>query len=166
MAANKYRGEVAFPAQYYGEGVTLRFRTADCVALETEFGQEYQQAVLASLEGSRRFTVLVACLKHGLKRADGTAFPLMPKDCEDLPFAHDDVAPLIVDALCYAWYGKSGEDAKRYLEELRREVEKRMNDLGRLETLDDDEDDKARPTSSDSSTPPPAQDSLTTLSGD
>lgn len=165
MAANKYRGEVAFPAQYYGEGITLRFRTADCVALETEYGQEYQQIVLASLEGGRRFTVLVSCLKYGLKQVDGTAFPLMPKDCEDLPFAHDDVAPLIVDALCYAWYGKTGTEAKLYLDELRREVEKRMNDLSNLETLDD-EDDQARPTLSDSSTPPLVQNSLQTLSGD
>lgn len=158
--ANRYRGEVAFPAEYYGEGVVLRYRTADLVALADKYGVEYRAAMTSGLLDQRNPKVLIDCLVHGLKRADGSKFPLMPKDQQDLPFAHDAVSALILDALFLSWHGKKATEF----------VEEAQSELARVTAASDtpDLDDDAPPptSSSGSSTPPPGPDSFPTLSGD
>jgi hypothetical protein len=87
-----------------GDGAYLRFRTADLIKLEDAYGDEWQSAVFTGLSGTSH-KVMVACLKAGLKREDGRK-PYPGVDYDDLPFAIDDAAMPIIDAITLGISGK------------------------------------------------------------
>lgn len=122
-----------FPFPLAGEGVVLRFRTIDLSRLRSIYGDDHRKApgrdtsgrivdafwdVLLSRIDAHDPTVIVDCLRHGLKQQDGkTEFKGL--DLDDLPFALDAAAPYVADALLLARWGMtSGELAARMREEV------------------------------------------------
>lgn len=97
-----YDNSVPFPCA--GEGALLRFRTMDLMALEAQFGDEWLKTISEKLNASSP-TMLVACLKAGLKRPDGKE-PWGVIDFNDLPFSPWDSREQIMDAVAMAITGK------------------------------------------------------------
>lgn len=103
VAKPNYNNSVPFPCA--GEGALLRFRTADLVALEKEFGEDWIKLISDRLNASSP-SMLVACLKVGLKRADGKE-PWGEIDFNDLPFSPWNSREQIMDAVAMAITGKT-----------------------------------------------------------
>lgn len=87
-----------------GDGAYLRFRTVDLIKLEDAYGDGWQEAVFAGLNRTSH-KVMVTCLQAGLKREDGRK-PYPGVDYDDLPFAIDDAAMPIIDAITLGISGK------------------------------------------------------------
>lgn len=120
----------------------------------------YKEVVRAAVAGGDD-EVILDCLKHGIKNADGDTKPvIVQKVWNDLPFATADVQPVILEALFLAWYGKSMSQIAEEAKEVETAIKKAMQE-SEEPTLD-------RPTvsSNGSSTPPLGQDKAQTLSGD
>lgn len=96
------QNKVPFPLA--GDDACLRFRTADLIKLEDAYGESWQEAVFAGLQRTSH-KVMVACLKAGLKQQDGRK-PFAGVDYDDLPFAIDDAAMPIIDAITLGISGK------------------------------------------------------------
>lgn len=94
---------VAFP--HAGAGAVIRYRTVELVDLQAWFGGthewlgKFQVRVLANEPAAT-----VQALKLGLKQADAKT-PLGGLDWNDLPFAMEDAAPVVVDAVLRAIFG-------------------------------------------------------------
>jgi hypothetical protein len=101
--APSYNNSVPFPCA--GEGALLRFRTCDLMALEAQYGDDWIKLVSDKLNASSP-AMLVACLKAGLKKADGKE-PWGAIDFNDLPFSPWDSREQIMDAVAMAITGKT-----------------------------------------------------------
>jgi hypothetical protein len=93
-----YIGDAATPA-------TLRFRTADMVALEKLYGLEFTTEIPSRLM-QHSSECMVACLRAGLKDEGGRK-PFKGVDYDDLPFGVSEVAGDIMDAISVAISGHS-----------------------------------------------------------
>lgn len=108
-AANPYINKVPF--QLAGNGACFRFRTADLVQLSEKYkapakaeGMNWESYVERLLV-YRDPACFVDCVKAGLKKDDGrTPFQI---SYDDLPFAPEQAAEPLLDALICALTGKS-----------------------------------------------------------
>lgn len=107
---------------------TLRFRTRDLIELETKYGLEFTSEVSSRILGNSS-ECMVFCLRAGLKDAEGKK-PFKGVDFDDLPFAVQEAAGEILDAISIAITGQSYAE----LAERRREAE--ANPLPDLEKAD------------------------------
>ena len=128
-----YNNSVPFPAA--GPGALLRFRTMDLVALEAAYGDEWLKVISEKLSASSP-SMMVACLKAGLKKSDGME-PWGEIDFNDMPFSPWQSREQIMDAIAMAITGKTyaailkeREVAKTATEEIVEALENPLMGLG------------------------------------
>jgi len=108
--ANKRRAEVALPEA--GEGVFLRFTVDALEALESEFGEDYLNVIMAGLNKAR-VKVFRTCVDVALTGAPDDAMESFPWDHPLEPFQTK-----ILDALYLSVTGRTFEEQQSHEDEL------------------------------------------------
>lgn len=113
MTANKWRGEVPFPA--LGKDVFISFPLPDLAALEAEYGDDFF-AVIENAAGKASPSVLPTCMAIGLKRRNGDgavekvwAEIGMPA-LEGEKFSLADIGKVLLDAISISWMHKTYDE--------------------------------------------------------
>lgn len=109
--ANKWRGEVEFPA--LGEGAFVSFPLEDLVELETRFGDDFFSVIEQRIGAP---SVLIACMSVGLKSRDAEGKVARVWDdagragYEAEKFGVADMGKAILDAIALSYMHKSYDD--------------------------------------------------------
>lgn len=110
--ANKWRGEVPFPA--LGKGVFISFPLEDLAELEDQFGEDFF-GVIEGAASRASPKVLPAVLALGLKRRDGDEVERIWDDVgrpalQAEKFKLSDAAKPILDAIAISWLQKTYDE--------------------------------------------------------